>query len=417
MHRTSSSSTRNSLGFVKYLDDDQNNDDVTLNVAFNSAIADDDVATLLDSSRIQREISSVVLTDDMLSLVSSSPSELCAVDWKRTNTTITAPRRIPRVSRANTRLTDDHHRIMMETSTSEDLTETTLTARSLSDVVEEIVESSQITTATPKINDENCRDARVEDDGDHISAEQSFESALSIASQHERQEAETADLSPSIEQITSHFQLLSHDDRRNDIDHDNSIIHIASSSLLPMVALEHHRMNLTKPNETELSNHQSWQDTVVNTMSLDRTYHESRLLLNTIIDESIHSDSCWTEEECGTATSSDFMVLPVVLDNNVKHCSSRKISQYYQAQQQQQQRQNHIESSGDNDDQSCGSSNSSSSGCTIHLSIRSCQSSVTWYEGSNIDEIDITLDNSDHDDETDSQLLSSNDPEVYSTYT
>lgn len=305
----------------------------------------------------------------------------------------------------------------METSTSEDLTETTLTARSLSDVVEEIVESSQITTATPKINVENCRNARVEDDGDHISAEQSFESALSIASQHEQQEVETAGLSPSIEQITSHFQLLSHDDRRNDIDHDNSIIHSASSSLLPMVALEHHRMNLTKPNETELSNHQSWQDTVLNTMSLDRTYHESLLLLNTIIDESIHSDSCWTEEECGTATSSDFMVLPVVLDNNVKHCSSRKISQYYQAQQQQQQRQNHIESSGDNDDQSCGSSNSSSSGCTIHLSIRSCQSSVTWYEGSNIDEIDITLDNSDHDDETDSQLLSSNDPEVYSTYT
>jgi hypothetical protein len=70
--------------------------------------------------------------------------------------------------------------------------------------------------------------------------------------------------------------------------------------------------------------------------------------------------SSWIEEECGTATSADYLALAA----HGKHtpafgdlCS-------------------HLADDDDDD-----------SGCTLHASARSCDSSVTWYEGSDIDEI------------------------------
>ena len=78
--------------------------------------------------------------------------------------------------------------------------------------------------------------------------------------------------------------------------------------------------------------------------SVDRQSHQSSL-------EYLSSTNSWIEEECGTATSADYIA--------------------FAAQD--------IGSHADHGDDI--------SGCTLHASSRSCSSSVTWYEGSDIDEV------------------------------
>jgi hypothetical protein len=102
------------------------------------------------------------------------------------------------------------------------------------------------------------------------------------------------------------------------------------------------------------------------TLVSDRTRYKSPALAlshqSISCNVSSASSSSWIEEECGTATSVDFLALDV---------HSSKSSNFVDLCCYQQ----------DHDDDG--------SGCTLHASVRSCDSSVTWYEGSDIDEIVI----------------------------
>jgi hypothetical protein len=90
------------------------------------------------------------------------------------------------------------------------------------------------------------------------------------------------------------------------------------------------------------------------TMSVDRQSHQSFI-------ECLNSkNGSWIEEECGTATSADY----IAFAGQGKHTPTFVDLRSRLA---------------DDDDDD--------SGCTLHASTLSCDSSVTWYEGDDIDEI------------------------------
>ena len=416
MHRTSIASTRNSLGFVKSFDCIPNNVDET--DASNSAIPnEDDAAFLNNASRMQHEISSIVV-DNMFSFLSSFPSEshLCTTHEK------VAPRRHKNSSFYRATAQQGQR---IDVTESEDVTETTATVRSMSDAFDDVTEANRLPF-----------DRVHRDDDYESSSRQSNEDASSITSEQEQQQYEdsTTLRIQLIEQMTSHFQNINLLKDACRTDHDPH--HVDNASIPPMVLeriltypstcddvtlvdeIDSTRFNANETLKNVAGGCHHFLPFTVDSekiiMSIDRTYHESHQHLNSYDDifEESNSDGCWTEEECGTATSTDLMVLPMVQDRKYK--INRHNSHYPHTKLQQNQNV-YIDNIYEDDHHSCANS-SSSSGCTIHLCIRSCQSSVTWYEGSNIDEIDISCSSSDLDDD-DATSLSSDDPEVYSTFT
>ena len=426
MHRGSVSSTRNSFGFVKDFDSGHHANLITGSDTdpLNVAIPDDD-ASFPNSNRILYELPSLMVDDILATLLSPlSESRLCTVDWKA------SPRRGRNLGCPG--ISSPGHFINV-TETAEDVTESTTTACSMSDVVDDVIEANQLQFVSNLDNeicssdtkslshDEDCDDA----------THQSIENVSSIPSIHEeeRRLKTTAALQMStIDAISSNLRSIKLLNDEVRIDHKNkSTRQIVQDYALFSVSRRNYddesgfifddENDTTKLNENDLLQNTKSCDKAI---SLDHTFHESRQFSN-IVDvdiSSCNSDGCWTEEECGTATSSDFLVLPII-HNNEQKCSNRNISSHLHP-LRQGTRVNIERNDNDDHHQSCGrSSIGSSSGCSIHLStgIRSCQSSVTWYEGSNIDEIDISSKQSDNDDDDDTLSLSSLNPEMYSTFT
>jgi hypothetical protein len=304
---------------------------------------------------------------------------------------------------------------------SEDVTETTTTTtvRRIPDVVnDDVSETIQLNLDVVSPDDVSANVSQVVVDR----AMQTVQQAPS---------ATTAITMPSIEQMTSRLQNINlfnndeHTDCERAQDHNQTYLSAVTADDENDIPRSNGNepLNVKAIRTTCNRNHIHKDDlSPTKIMSLDRTYHESKhQFWNTQhinSEESNGSDDCWTEEECGTATSADFMKFPVLHENqsNMNH-EDRTLSQHYYSIEPKQT--THPNVNIDHDDYlNCASSiASSSSGCTIHLSIRSCRSSVTWYEGSNIDEIDISCDSSNSSDLEDEDDALSNDVDICSTFT